>query len=136
MRGLRVGLLVAATLVLGSAACACKQKGSGGTRPGGDGDGGGTGTGSGKVVDTSGDPAACDGISSKVTGLYQASAERTKMTPEEVTDNAAMVIAECRSAPNHVVACVQKVTSVVQLETLCLGKLDDEGTEGLQFEGK
>lgn len=129
MRGLRVGLVA---LVLLSA-CACKQKSTGGTGPGGEGDGGGTAR---PPVDTSGDPAACDGISGKVTGLYQASAERTKMTPEEVADNAAMVLAECRTAPNHVVACVQKVTSVVQLEELCLGKLDDEGSEGLQFSGK
>lgn len=134
MRGLRAGLFVAVML----SACACKQKGGGGTGPNGDGDGGGTGTGTGssKPIDTSGDPAACDAIADKITGLYQASAERTKMTPEEVADNAAMVIGECRGAPNHVVACVQKVTSVVQLETLCLGTLDDEGSEGLQFQGK
>lgn len=130
MRGARAGILVAMLL----SACACKQKGPGGTGP--NGDGGGTGTGSGKPIDTSGDPAACDGISGKVTGLYQASAERTKMTPEEVADNTAMVMAECRGAPDHVVACVQKVTSVVQLETLCIGKLDDEGSEGLQFQDK
>ena len=124
-------------MVLALAACGCKQKGGGGTGPNGDGDGGGTGTGSsgGSVVDTSGDPAACDALATKITGLYQANAERTKMTPEEVADNAAMVMAECRTAPNHVVACVNKVTSVVQLETLCVAKLDDEGSEGLTFQG-
>jgi hypothetical protein len=58
------------------------------------------------------------------------------MTPEEVADNTAMVMAECRAAPNHVVECMGRVTSVVQLETLCMPKLDDEGTEGLQFQGK
>ena len=130
MRGLRAGMFVAVLL----SACACKQKGPGGTGPTGDGDGGGTG--GGKPIDTSGDPAACDGIAEKVAGLYQASAERTKMTPEEVADNAAMVVGECRGAPDHVIACVQKVTSVVQLETLCVGKLDDEGSEGLQFQDK
>ena len=125
MRGLRAGFFVAALL----SACACKQKGTGGTGTGPTGDGG-------PVIEKGGDPAACDGIATKVTGLYQASAERTKLTPEEVADNAAMVMAECRSAPTHVVACVQKVSSVVQLETLCMGTLDDEGSEGLQFEGK
>ncbi|HUQ02441.1 MAG TPA: hypothetical protein VM261_08095 [Kofleriaceae bacterium] len=125
-------------MVLALSACGCKQKGGGGTGPNGDGGGTGTGTGSGggSVVDTSGDPSACDAVATKVTGLYQANAERTKMTPDEVADNAAMVMGECRSAPNHVVACVNKVTSVVQLETLCLSKLDDDGSEGLQFSGK
>jgi hypothetical protein len=122
-------------LVLALAACGCKQKGGGGTGPTGDGGGTGTGSGGGSVVDTSGDPAACDAVATKVAGLYQASAERTKLTPEEVADNAALVMAECRTAPNHVIACVNKVTSVVQLETLCMGKLDDEGSEGLQFSG-
>jgi hypothetical protein len=130
MRGARAGILVVMLL----SACACKQKGTGATGPTGEGDGGGTG--SSTPIDTSGDPAGCDGIHAKVTGLYQASAERTKMAPEEVADNAVMVMAECRGAPNHVIACVQKVTSVVQLETLCLSKLDDEGSEGLQFQGK
>jgi hypothetical protein len=125
-------------LVLALGACGCKQKGGGGTGPTGDGDGGGTGTGTGagSVIDTSGDPAACDAVATKITGLYQANAERTKLTPEEVADNAAMVMSECRTAPDHVIACVNKVTSVLQLETLCLGKLDDEGSEGLQFQGK
>ncbi len=134
MRGLRVGLLVAIALISGSA-CACKQKSTGGTGSG-TGTGTGTGAGTGEPVDRSGDPTACDGISAKGTGLYQAAAERAKMTPEEVSDNAAMVVGECRFAPNHVLACVEKVTSVVQLETLCLTKLDDDGSEGLQFKDK
>ena len=93
MRGLRVGLLVAVLL----SACACKQKTS---------------------RDTGGEPTSCDSISGKVSGLYKAAAERTKMTPEEVSDNTAMVIAECRTAPAHVIGCVQKVTSVAQLESV------------------
>lgn len=123
MRRLRVATLVAVLL----SACACKQKGSGGTGPGGDG---------GKPVDRGGDPAACDGVRGKVSGLYQAAAERTKMTAEEVADNTAMVIAECRGAPDHVIGCVENVTSVAQLESQCLAPLDDEGSEGLQFQGK
>ena len=126
MRALRAGILVVAIF---ATACACKQKS-------GTGSGTGTGTGSSGPIDTSGDPAACDGIADKVKGLYEANAERTKMTPEEVADNTAMVLAECRAAPNHVVACMGKVTSVVQLETLCMPKLDDEGSEGLQFQAE
>jgi hypothetical protein len=129
MRALRAGIVVVAIF---AAACACKQKGTGsGT---GTGTGSGTGAGTGGGGDTSGDPAACDGIADKVKALYEANAERTKMTPEEVADNTAMVLAECRAAPNHVVTCMGRVTSVVQLETLCMPKLDDEGSEGLQFE--
>lgn len=115
----RVGMLLALLLT----ACACKQKA---------GEGGGTGTATG----ASGDPAACDQLQGKVSGLYQAAAERTKMTPEEVADNTAMVIAECRGAPDRVIACARKTTSVAQLESQCLAPLDDEGSEGLQFQGK
>jgi hypothetical protein len=128
MGALRAGIVVVAIF---AAACACKQKGGTGS-----GTGTGTGTGSGSVVDTSGDPASCDAIADKVKGLYEANAERTKMTPEEVADNTAMVLAECRAAPNHVVTCMGRVTSVVQLETLCMPKLDDEGSEGLQFQAE
>jgi hypothetical protein len=58
------------------------------------------------------------------------------MTPEEVADNTALIVGECRTAPDHVIACVQRVTSVVQLEELCVRKLDDDGSEGLQFQDK
>ncbi len=133
MRGLGLGLIVVATLV---AACACKQKspGTGGTGPGGD--GGGTGSGSGFGSGT-GDPAACDGAAGRIEGLYQAAAgvERAEPTTE-VKDNVAMVLAECRTAPDRVLACLAKVNSVLQLETLCLAPLDDEGSEGLTFQGK
>ena len=107
MRGLGLGVIVAATLV---AACACKQKSTGGgTGPGGD--GGGTGSGS-NVGSGTGDPAACDGVAGKVEGLYQASAERTKLTPEEIKDNTAMVMAECKGAPDRVIAATALLAGV------------------------
>lgn len=117
-----LGCLVAAAL---ATACACKQNG-GGVGPG---TGSGTGAGTG-----SGDPAACAGIEPHVTELYQAAAERTKLTPEEVADNVAMVRGECQVAPGRVVPCVRRATSVAQLEGECLAPLDDEGSEGLQFQ--
>jgi hypothetical protein len=122
MRGL-AWLLVAAL----GAACACKQ--NNGTGPG-------PGTGGGTDVEVgTGKPGDCEGLGAHVTELYQASAERTKMTPEEVADNTAMVLGECRTTPGRVAGCAKKATSVAQLEA-CLPPLDDDGSEGLQFQNK
>jgi hypothetical protein len=124
MRGF--GWLAIAVLV---AACACKQNpGTGG------GTGTGTGTGDGPGT-ASGNPEDCGSLSSHVADLYQASAERTKMTPEEVADNTAMVLAECRTRPDRIAGCARKATSVAQLES-CLPPLDEDGSEGLQFQNK
>ncbi|MBK9034085.1 MAG: hypothetical protein IPL61_22920 [Myxococcales bacterium] len=92
---------VALALSLGVVACGCK--GGSATKPGP-----GTGTGTGTPTGTGGDPAACDGIAAHVTELYQAAAERTKMTEAEVADNVAMVLAECKTSADRVVACVTK----------------------------
>jgi hypothetical protein len=104
--------------------CACKSKPASGTT--GPGTGSGTGTGANDV-------RACLTIESHVRELYQASAERTKMTDEEVGDNVAMVVASCKEAPTRIVACVGKATAVAQLESQCLPALDDDGSEGQQF---
>ncbi|MBK9032016.1 MAG: hypothetical protein IPL61_11930 [Myxococcales bacterium] len=117
---------VALALSLGVVACGCK--GGSATKPGP-----GTGTGTGTPTGTGGDPAACDGIAAHVTELYQAAAERTKMTEAEVADNVAMVLAECKTSADRVVACVTKATAVTQLESSCLAPLDDEGSEGERF---
>jgi hypothetical protein len=112
-------------------ACACKQNTSTGSGKGtGDGPGTGTGTGTG-----AGNPEDCGSLSSHVADLYQANAERTKMTPEEVADNTAMVLAECRTSPDRIAGCARKATSVAQLEA-CLPPLDDDGSEGLQFQNE
>ena len=112
-------------------ACACCKNGSGGGGSGtgpGTGEGGGTGGGSGKAED-------CAALSPHVEELYRAGAERTKMTPEEIADNTAMVLGTCSEAPGRVVGCVRAATSIAQLEA-CLPLLDDDGSEGLQFQNK
>lgn len=110
-------------LVAVDAACACKGSSSGG------GTGPGTGGGSGSALD----PAACDPQEAHVRDLYQASAERTKMSEAEVGDNVAMVMKECRAAPAKLVPCLARVTAVAQLEATCLPALDDDGREGRVF---
>lgn len=128
MRGL-AWILVAAL----AAACACKQGGSEEVTGPGTGTGSGTGTGTGTGVTPK--PGACDQLEAHVGALYQAGAERTKMTPEEIADSTAMVLGECRAAPDRVGGCAKAATSIAQLEA-CLAPLDDDGSEGLQFQNK
>jgi hypothetical protein len=118
--------LLAALVCVG---CACKGSSSGG----GTGPGTGTGSGSGSAKPVVGDPATCETIAAHVEDLYRASAERTQMTDGEVADNVAMVLRDCKAAPDRVVACVTKATAVAQLESQCLAPLDDQGSEGEQF---
>ena len=124
MRGL-AWILVAALV----AACACKQGGSGDVT----GPGTGTGTGGGTVATAN--PGDCDALAAHVGGLYETGAVGTKMTAEEIADNTAMVLGECRAAPGTVAGCAKAATSIAQLEA-CLTPLDDEGSEGLQFQNK
>ena len=116
---LAASLVVALAAVLG--ACACKGSSSGG--------GTGPGTGGGSALDAS----ACDAQEAHVRELYQASAERTKLTDGEIADNTAMVMKECRSAPATLVPCLARATAVAQLEGACLPPLDDDGREGRVF---
>jgi hypothetical protein len=108
---------VMVAIVAAGASCACKGSKGGGTGPG-------TGGGSG------GEPAACDAQREHVRGLYQAAGG---LSDVEVADNVAMVIKECRAAPDRVVACLARVTAVVELERACLPALDDEGRDGHVF---
>lgn len=112
-----------AMLAAGLLVCACSGKG-GATMGGG---GGGTGTGTG-------DPDAhlCDGIRPKVEQLYRAEAQakEPKRVDEAVADNTTMVMNDCVRAPRKVAACVNGVSSVPELEKMCLVPLDEEGTEG------
>ena len=120
---------VALALALVVAGCGCKGRPQG---PGGGGGGSGTGTGSGSGTGA-GDPARCDSIAAHVQDLYRASAERTKLTDGEVADNVAMVLGECKTSPDKIIACATKATSVAQLESQCMPALDDQGSEGLRF---
>lgn len=119
---------VALVLVLLAAGCGCKGRST--TTGPGPGTGSGSGTGSGQGA---GDPARCATIAGHVEELYRASAERTKLTDGEIADNVAMVLGECKAAPDRVIACATKATAVAQLEGQCLPALDDEGSEGERF---
>ena len=126
---MRIALTIA-VLALALAACGCKNKGKNG--------GGGTVGGGG------GDPAACDAQAEKVEGLYAEAAtaaakpddkpETVQLRAQEVRDNTAMVLADCRKAPARFAPCLEKATSVEQLERDCLIAIDDAGkVEGDYF---
>jgi hypothetical protein len=94
---------------------------------------GGQGARAGAGSGTAGNaPRSCDDIRAKVERLYRAEAEakEPKRVEEAVADNAAMVLRDCARAPAKVTGCVDKVSSVAELEQRCLAPLDDEGTEG------
>ena len=108
-------------VALASCACPSKPAATGATT------GSGIGRGSGTPTLT-----GCDAITAKVQGLYRAeaqAAEKSARVEESVADNTAMVIAECRRAPDKVTACIAGVTTVKDLESQCLPKLDEEGSE-------
>jgi hypothetical protein len=109
-------------------ACACPSKA---TKTG---SGSGSGTtigsaGSGTVAPPTG---GCDGAKAKVEQLYRAEAQAKAVTnvEEAVSDNTAMVMADCKKAPAKVSACIAGISTVKDLEATCLVQLDDEGTEG------
>lgn len=113
------------------AACGCKNKGNGG----------------GTVGNSGGDPGACDAHAARVENLYAESAkaaatpdekpEAAALRAQEVRDNTAMVMADCRRAPARFAPCLEKATSVAQLERDCLFPLDDAGkVEGDYFRSR
>ncbi len=110
--------------VVAVVACACPSKGS--QTPGA-----GSGVGSGNPVVAS----DCTGVRGKVEQLYrtEAQAKEPKRVEEAVADNTAMVLGECAKAPAQVVACIDTVTTLGELEAKCLRALDDEGTEGKEL---
>jgi hypothetical protein len=109
-------------LALALAACACPG------RNGGTGGGSGSGTGSAGV-------SVCEGARARAEALYRAeAAARTPPgTDEEVADNVAMVVADCRTDPALVAACAARAASIADLERDCVIRLDDEGNEGRVF---
>ena len=109
-------------LALALAACACTSRSAG--------SGGGSGSGTG-----GGGASVCEGARTRAEALYRA--EATGRTPpgtdEEVADNVAMVVADCRTDPALVAACAARAATVVALERDCLIQLEDEGGEGRVF---
>ena len=82
-------------------------------------------------------PAAitsCDGARDKIEGLYRAEAQakEPKRVDEAVADNTAMVLADCKKAPDRVVPCLAAAQTLADIETKCVKQLDDDGSEGEQ----
>jgi len=109
------GLVLVLVLVVG--ACPGKQATGGGST-------GGSGSG----------PAGsrCEAARAAVERLYRA--EATEPDPTRlatwVADNTTMVLNDCVKDPGKRVPCIQRATSVAELESKCVSPLDDEGTEG------
>lgn len=99
------------------AGCACPNKQAGTVVTAGNGSGSATATPTG---------TPCERATPKVQALYRADAQ----SDEAIADNTAMVIAECNRAPDQVAPCIDGVTTVSDLETRCMPKLDEEGSEG------
>jgi hypothetical protein len=81
---------------------------------------------------------SCEGMHSKIEGLYQAEAEATEIPAnrrgEFVSANLHMVMSDCRLSPARSYSCLQRATTVREVEQECLVFLDDEGTvEGFRF---
>lgn len=117
-----------ALVALSLAACNCGAKSGGGQV----GNGGG------------GDPGACDAHADRVQKLYARAAaaaatpdekpEAATLRGQEVADNTAMVLADCRKMPDRFAPCLARAASVEQMERDCLVPLDDEGkVEGSYF---
>jgi hypothetical protein len=107
--------------------------------PGSNGGQGGAGSGSGPGPGTGG-PAAtsCEDLRPKLEQMYRAEAQakEPKRVEEAVADNTTMVLNDCAKAPAKVVACINGVTTVADLESRCLAPLDEEGTEGDALRGR
>lgn len=88
-------------------------------------------TGSGGSAVASG---GCADARAKVEQLYRAEAQQKepKRVDEATADNTQMVMTDCAKDPARVAPCLQKATTVAELEKQCLVPLDEEGTEGEQ----
>lgn len=89
-------------------------------------------TGSAAVVAETKPINGCDDARPKLEALYRAEAQQKepKRVEEAVADNTAMVLKDCRKAPEKAVPCLAAATSVEDVEKKCMIQLDDEGTEG------
>lgn len=108
----------AGLLLLALAACACPNKKTGGTTQG---------SGTGGELPPSAD--ACAAMEPKVAQLYRAEAQANepKRVDEATADNTAMVMGDCRQAPQKVAACLQAAQTVADIEKTCLSRLDPAG---------
>lgn len=88
--------------------------------------GGGVSAGSGSAV------ATCADAHATVERLYRAEATDADAARREtwIADNTAMVLNDCAKDPAKRVPCIQRATSVADLENKCVAPLDDDGTEG------
>lgn len=80
-----------------------------------------------------GDPVRlCEGLRPKIERLYraEAAAKEPQRVDEAVADNTTMVMNDCIKAPAKVAPCVDRASTVAELEQQCLLPLDDEGSEG------
>jgi hypothetical protein len=123
-------------LLVASGACACKS----GSKTGG----GTAGPGNGSDTADKGDPAECEKARDKVRSFYEKEAAATAKPDDSekvralrsqiVEDNTEMVMIDCRARPARFAPCLQRATSVEQMERECLIPLDDEGkVEGKAF---
>lgn len=104
-------------------ACACPSKKT---------DTPATGSGSAAVVVETKPINSCDDARPKLEALYRAEAQQKepKRVEEAVADNTAMVLKDCKKAPEKAVPCLASATTLEDVEKKCLIQLDDEGTEG------
>jgi len=77
----------------------------------------------------------CETMRLKVEGLYrtEAQAKEPKRVDEAVADNTTMVMNDCAKDPAKVSACLERVSTIADLEAKCLVQLDEAGTEGNQL---
>jgi hypothetical protein len=113
-------------LLIALVACACPSKPTQGP---------GTGSAGGGPAGGGAAATSCDGLRGKLEQLYRAEAQahEPKRVDEAVSDNTTMVLNDCAKAPDKVIACVNGVTTVTELEARCLRPLDEEGSEGKEL---
>lgn len=77
-------------------------------------------------------PSSCEGVRAKVEQLYRAEAEvkEPKRVDGAVADNTTMVMNDCAKDPAKVASCIDRISTISELEAKCLRPLDEEGTEG------
>ena len=115
-------------LIAAVVACACPSKPTTQALGSGSAVEPGSGSGSGSAVIAK----SCTELRPRLEQMYRAEAQANepKHVEEAVADNTAMVLNDCAKAPDKVVACINGVTTVAELEAKCVRPLDDEGTEG------
>ena len=113
-------------LVLFACACPSKPATHAGTGSGS------TGSGTNEPAIPPGNATTCEGAKPKVEALYRAEAQQKepKRVEDAVSDNTTMVMNDCAKDPAKFVPCLNRVTTIAEMEKQCLIPLDEEGTEG------